>query len=167
MAKILKPLTGNSAYTVKNSTKLCGSIAAINLQDNDELVSFDVVSLFTSIPVDVAVNVAHNRLVNDENLQERTALPVTDIIKLLDFCLSTTNFQYDHKHYKQIHGTATGSPVSAIMANMVMEDLEERAPTTLTDNLCLEKICGWREYNLEIWWYSDFSRTSEFNWTLH
>ena len=130
VAKILKPLTGNSA---KNSTEFCGSIADINLQDDDELVSFDVVSLFTSIPVDVAVNVAHNRLVNDENLLERTALPVTDIIKLLDFCLSTTNFQCDHKHYKQIHGTAMGSPVSAVMANMVMENLEERALTTLTN----------------------------------
>ena len=80
MAKILKPLTGNSAYTVKNSTEFCGSVADINLLDDNELVSFDVVSLFTSIPVDLAVNVAHNRLVNDENLQERTALPVTDII---------------------------------------------------------------------------------------
>ena len=93
------------------------SIADINLQDEDEIVSFDVVSLFTSIPVDVAVNVAQNRLVNDENLLKRTALPVTDIIKLLDFCLSTANFQYDHKHYKQIHGTAMGSPVSAVMAH--------------------------------------------------
>ena len=72
VAKILKPLAGNSAYTDKNSTKFCGSIPDINLQD--ELVSFDVVSLFTSTPVDVVVNVAYNRLVNDENLQERTAL---------------------------------------------------------------------------------------------
>ena len=136
VAKILKPLTGNSAYTVKNSTEFCGSITDINLQDDDELVSFDVVSLFTSIPVDVAVNLSHNRLVNDENLPERTALSVTavtDVIKLLDFCLSNTNFQYGHEHYKQIHGAAMGSPVSAVMANMVMEDLEERARTTLTN----------------------------------
>ena len=133
VAKMLKPLTCNSAYTVKNSTEFCGSIADINLQGDDELVSFDVVSLFTSIPVDVAVNIAYNRLVNDENLPEGTALSVTDVIKLLDFCLSTTNFQYGHEHYQQIHGTAMGSPVSAVMANMVMEDLEERALTTLTN----------------------------------
>ena len=87
MARILKPLTGNSVYTVKNSTEFCGSIAGVNLQDDDEFVSFDVVSLLTSIPVDVAVNVARSRLINDENSQERTALPVTDVIKLLDFCL--------------------------------------------------------------------------------
>ena len=111
-----------SSY-VKNSTEFRGSIADINLPHDDEFVSFDVVSLFRSIPVDVAVDVAHNYLINNENLQERTALPVSGIIDLLDFCLSTTNFQYDHKHYKQIHGTAMGSPVSAVMAYMVMEDL--------------------------------------------
>ena len=92
MAKILKPLTGNSDYTVKNSTEFCEGITDMKLQDDDVLVSFDVVSLFISIPVDVAISVAHNRLINDENLQDRTAIPVTDIIKLLDFCLSTTNF---------------------------------------------------------------------------
>ena len=47
--------------------------------------------------------------------------------------MSAANFQYDHKHYKQIHETAMGSPISAVMANMVMEDLEERALTTLTN----------------------------------
>ena len=133
MAKILKPLTGNSDHTVKNSTEFCEGITDIKLQDDDVLVSFDVVSLFTSIPVDVAISVAHNRLINDDTLQDRTAIPITDIIKLLDFCLSTTNFQYDHEHYKQIHRTAMGSPVSAIMANMVMEDLEERALASLTN----------------------------------
>ncbi|XP_068716947.1 uncharacterized protein [Montipora capricornis] len=132
VAKILKPLTGNSDYTVKNSTKFCEGITNIKLQD-DDILSFNVVSLSTSIPVDVAISVAHNRLINNENLQDRTAIPITDIIKLLDFCLSTTNFQYDHKHYKQIHGTAMGSPISAIMANMVMEDLEERALASLTN----------------------------------
>ena len=49
--------------------------------------TFTFVSLFTSIPVDVAISVAHNRLINDENLQDRTAIPITDIVKLLDFCL--------------------------------------------------------------------------------
>lgn len=67
---------------------------------------------------------------NDDTLHDRTTIPVDDIVDLLDFCLSTTNFKYNNTHYQQIFGTAMGSPVSATMANLVMEDLEQRALST-------------------------------------
>ena len=60
---------------------------------------------------------------------------------LLDFCLSTTNFKYNNNHYQQIFGTAMGSPVSAVMANLVMEDLEKRALST-----SLSQPCFWKRY---------------------
>ena len=91
----------------------------------EELVSFDVVSLFTKIPVDLAVKVAEERLREDASLGQRTSLPVEDIIHLLSFCLKTTQFAYNGTYYQQIFGTAMGSPVSAVFAkcNMVMEDV--------------------------------------------
>ena len=89
----------------------------------EELISFDVVSLFTKIPVDLAVKVAEERLREDASLGQRTSLPVEDIIHLLSFCLKTTQFAYNGTYYQQIFGTATGSPVSAVFANMVMEDV--------------------------------------------
>ena len=33
-------------------------------------------------------------------------------------------------YYQQVFGTAMGSPVSAVIANMVMEDVEQRALAT-------------------------------------
>ena len=94
------------------------------MKKDDELVSFDVISLFTSIPVKLAIQVATDVLSKDDTLQDRTAIPVEDIVDLLDFCLSTTNFKYNNTHYQQIFGTAMGSHVSAVMANLVMENLE-------------------------------------------
>ena len=41
-------------------------------------------------------------------------------------CLNSTTFIYDGAHYRQILGTAMGSPVSAVVANLVMEELEGR-----------------------------------------
>ena len=89
----------------------------------EELVSFDVVSLFTKIPVDLAVKLAEERLIEDASLGQKSSLPEEDIIHLLSFCLKTTQFAYNGTYYQQIFGTAMGSPVSAVFANMVMEDV--------------------------------------------
>ena len=37
---------------------------------------------------------------------------------LLNLCLTSTYFQYNGKHYKQLHGTAMGSPVSVVVAEI-------------------------------------------------
>ena len=37
---------------------------------------------------------------------------------------------FEGTYYKQVFGTAMGSPVSAVIANLVMEDIEHRALTT-------------------------------------
>ena len=92
--------------------------------------NFDVVSLFTKIPVNLAVKVAEEILREDASLGQRTSLPVGDIIHLLSFYLKTTQFTYNGTYYQQVFGTAMGSPVSAVIANMVMEDVKQRALTS-------------------------------------
>ena len=42
-------------------------------------------------------------------------------------CLQATYLKFRNKFFRQIHGTAVGSPVSVVVANLVMEDVEERA----------------------------------------
>ena len=59
-------------------------------------------------------------------------LPTDDIMDLLNLCLTSTYFQYNGKHYKQLHGTAMGSPVSVVVAEIVMQNIEEQALTTYT-----------------------------------
>ena len=84
------------------------------------MVSFDVVSLFTKIPVDLGIEVAKKRFREDVSLEKRTSLPVDFLIDLLSFCLNTTYFVYDGTYYQQVFGAAMhGSPVSAVITNLV------------------------------------------------
>ncbi len=73
------------------------------------------------------MKVARKRLRQDVTLSQRTSMPIEDIIDLLSFCLNTTYFVFDGIYYQQVFGTAMGSPVSAVIANLVMEDVEQRA----------------------------------------
>ena len=104
-------------------------------------MSFDVVSLFTCVPVELAVDVAQCRLSCDEHLPDRTSLSVQEIVRLLSFCLSATYLSFRGEHYQKIFGTAMGSPVSVTVANLVMEDVEDRALVT-TD----VPVRFWRRY---------------------
>ena len=64
-----------------------------------------------------------------------------DIMDLLNLCLPSTYFQYNRKHYKQLHWTAMGSPVSVVVAEIVMQHVEERAIAT-----CQQTIPLWLRY---------------------
>ena len=44
----LRPLINNTDLTVKNSLEFCEQMKNVKLEEGDELLSFDVVSLFTS-----------------------------------------------------------------------------------------------------------------------
>ena len=127
LANILSPIQNSNSFSVSNSAKFAKEMANTTIDDDEIMASFDVVSLFTAIPVDGACEQIRNKLMKDKTLQYRTNLSIDDIITLLRFTLSNNYFTYKDKTYKQIHGCAMGSPVSPIIANLCMEEIEELA----------------------------------------
>ena len=108
------------------------------------LSSYDVSALFTSVPIDPALNIINDLLDKDTTLKERTLMEVGDIILLLEFCLKNTYFSFQDQFYEQVEGAAMGSPVSPIVANLYMEYLEQKAPKHCsTPPKVLVQVCGW------------------------
>ena len=124
-------------YSICNSADFAKFIVAQTL-DNESLVFFDVVSLFTIVPTDRAIQIACQCLQNDLSLAECTSLTKTCYSNLLELCLNTT-----YSLYQQVHGTAVGSLVSAAVVDLVMEDVDSRAPclfllfTPLLETICI------------------------------
>ena len=94
------------------------------------MVSFDVKTLFTSVPIQPAITIIKKLLEEDQSLQQRTTMSVNNIICLLEFCLKSTYFTYQGQHFEQLEGAAMGSPFSPIVANLYMENFEEKAIST-------------------------------------
>ena len=86
--------------------------------------------MFTSIPIEEAIDVTKKKLTTDSSWKEKTSLKKEDILQLLELCLTTTYFTYNQEIYKQKQGTAMGSPVSPVIANLFMEDFEDLAINT-------------------------------------
>ena len=91
-------------------------------------MSFDVISLFTYVPTDLVIKVARKYLKNNKDLEERTLLIVDNIILLLDMCLNATYLQFQQECYQLTQETAMS--VSVTVANLVIEDVEQRALLT-------------------------------------
>ncbi|XP_068699268.1 uncharacterized protein [Montipora foliosa] len=130
LANIVSHLTGNSGFTVTNSAHFVSNISSEIILDNEIMVSFDVESLFTNIPIDAAVQTALKKLEDDPSLADRTTLTPFQIADLLNFVLRSTYFQYNGSIYEQLEGAAMGGPVSAVIANLYMESFEQQAITT-------------------------------------
>ena len=62
---------------------------------------------------------------DDRWKQAAGALSPMDVCDMLSACLSSMYFVFGEVYYKQVFGTAMGSSVSAVIAKMVVEDLEE------------------------------------------
>ena len=57
-------------------------------------MSFDVVSLFTTIPINLVKQIVHDRLSFDDELPNRTNLTLSEIMAALDICFDATTFVY-------------------------------------------------------------------------
>ena len=124
LTRILSPLTGNTETHVKNSEAFVEVIRKEPVRRGEWMISFGVVSLFTKVPVDEALQVISSLLTNDDTLDERTSIPATDICCLMELCLRATYFQFEEMFFEQIVGAAMGSPLSPIVANIYMERFE-------------------------------------------
>jgi hypothetical protein len=127
LLRILKPLAGKSNSYIKNSYHFVQLLNSVTPQVSDILVSFDVTSMFTNIPVDEALEIISGKLQKDDTLTSRTCSEWDSIMELLEVCLKTTYFQVNHKFFQQKDGMAMGNSLSPIVCDLYMSHFEELA----------------------------------------
>ena len=130
LPKSHKPLVGKSPHHINSTQDFVEQAKHFKLEAGECLSSYDVSALFTSVPIDPALNIIKDLLDKDNPLKERTVMEVGDIILLLEFCHKNTYFSFQGQFYEQVEGAAMGSPVSPIVANLYMEYLEQKALST-------------------------------------
>lgn len=129
VAQLLKHENETVSSYVKNSVDFVDKVKGLKLNQEDILVSLDVVSLFNNVPVKEAMTV----------LREKKKIG-KQLCDLIEGCLNCNYFSFDGELYKQQEGLAMGSPLSPLVANLFMEDLEETALRTTT----LQPMCYYR-----------------------
>ena len=113
-----------------SSKSLSAFICQQKIEPGEIMVSFDVTSLYTTIPIDQALLIIRDLLEHDEKLADRTLLSPRQILDLLDILLRTTYFKFNGDFYQQTDGAAMGGPTSAIVSEIYLQSLETTSITT-------------------------------------
>ena len=132
LTRILQRYRGKNISFVKDSKGLANSLKgkSVNL---DETLSFlrcnctiyqhSSASSPGSDKQKLTVHISHERL--QDFLEHSHSIPKDKIITLLELVLNNCVFSFQHKFYKQLQGSAMGSPVSPVIGNIYMEYSEE------------------------------------------
>nr|VZI49923.1 unnamed protein product [Spirometra erinaceieuropaei] len=115
-------LTSDSSTTFSSSTQFLEKLKGVSLLSSDIMVSFDMTSLFTSIPQDLAVETIE-LLLREKYDETENRLGHAQIIQVLRFCLKTY-FTFDGTIYEQVKGTPMGSSILGLIAEVVPQRLE-------------------------------------------
>ena len=125
LAKFLVPLLNNlstNQYTLSNSSQFVPQILVQN--PDNFMVSFDVCSLFTNVPLSETIDIILNKLfASDDSFYQE--FDKGSFKKLLELAVLDTHFVFNGKLYKQVEGMAMGSPLGPTFANIFMCHLEE------------------------------------------
>jgi hypothetical protein len=124
LAKLLKTFCAKNEFSIDNGKEFADFVKSQTLGTDETIVSFDVVNLFTSIPVPLALNIVQKKLKETDSWKSHTALQEEQDVKLLKFLLSNCYFKFNETHYHQKSGCAMRSPLSAVIAEIVMQEIE-------------------------------------------
>lgn len=143
LAGVIKPIR-DSAYSLKNSDAFVKFLKENSSLSTNKMISFDIESLFTNVPVDRTIDIICNKLYyTDPKL--RPFIPEHYLRQLLEYATKWTHFLFNDTYYDQHDGVSMGTPLAAIFAEIFMADLEEKyLPGLLnSDN---SKLLAWRRY---------------------
>ena len=120
LAKQLSSL-GTSEYAVPSSKEFMTTIKNVQVPSGYHMVSFDVKSLFTNVPLKYTIGLVLEQIYNKGELV--TNITRSEMKEML-LCTKNVHFSYNHDIYIQRDGVAMGSPLGPVLAGIFMVNLE-------------------------------------------
>ena len=130
IANILKAYVKDENNNNKNSTTFSNYIRNVPIEDDEIMVSFDVTSLYTNIPIIDTLNIIKDYVNSDDQFIRKTAIPQGKFLDLVHLVLRTTWYTFNCQFHQKTDGIAMGGSASSTTAEIYMQVYERTAITT-------------------------------------
>ena len=131
LCKVLDPVVKMyNGHCVKDSFAFIDLLKDKNVRSTGHMCSFDVVSLFTNVPLEETIDICADALYRNEDNDDPVAISEDSFRKLLKKVTSGVEFSFDDTMYCQVDGVAMGSPLGPVLANIFVGYWESRVPDT-------------------------------------
>ena len=124
---IIKPLIP-SKYSISSNVEFLEQLRNVEYEDGDFCISYDVVSLFTNVPLDLTISIVADELYADDNIN-KPPMPKKSFVLLLRDATGGM-FQHRQEVYQHCDGVSMGNPLAPTLANFFLGFLERNLFTT-------------------------------------
>lgn len=126
LSKLLNPtldhFNNKNNFDIKNAFDLINKLNDIQLDENDRLISLDVVSLFPNIPLEYFYRIIENNFENE--IKPHSFIKnKNQYLQGLKLCLDNGYFTYDGDCYRQVSGVPMGGCMSVNVSGIVLNNI--------------------------------------------
>ena len=126
---ITQPTLDKNEIRLKNTISFVNKAKTWNVSPEEVQVSFDVVNLYPSVPINRAISVMIDMLNSDVSLRDRTKLTIKEIKTLVELCLSRSYFLWNGKIYELENSGPIGLSLMVVLSEAFLQYLEKNAVT--------------------------------------
>ena len=118
---------------MQSSTEFVEHIKTKIVPRGYHLIFFDVISLFTNVPLDATIDIVLKRIYNNSKIN--TAISKREMKELIKLCMKDVHFNFNETKYVQKNGVAMSSPLTPVLAGIFMVELERVVISKLSQHL--------------------------------
>lgn len=127
-AEVLQPVVNKyNKRCVKDSFEFASAIRNTQIIPGAIMCSFDVVSLFTNVPILQTIDICCDALYRSSDISV-LQIRENEFRVLMKSVTTDVEFSFNNTMYKQIDGVAMGSPLGPVLANIFVDFYEDQIP---------------------------------------
>jgi hypothetical protein len=108
-------------FNVNNTAQFAENLTKLKLNPNHKLLTMDIKDLYVKIPTNTVLNIV-NKILKHNKIDIYIRKKLMIIIRLI---INQNYFHYEGKFYKPKSGVAMGSPLSGILAEKYLQQIEQ------------------------------------------